>query len=337
MIDTIDNEKQEEKIRERLKLKIPNDYKNNGTINFNKLFNAINGQPYEINRTTLTKSIEGPGSLNLMCVISLCKRFNIDPAWLFAHPDVNDDEFSEMNFTEGKRFQEFNDQHYNGPFFGYCYSQKSVSYEIDSFTLNISSENKKANLKICINKDSIREYIGTPILVAPDTVYILFKSDLGEYIFMTFTYAEYKTARMYYRRGAFSTHSREQKRCPLIQNFVLFDRKIDMDEEHQKLISGLLSINSDIIHIPEERFKAICEDEKIKKTFDSLLSIDGSPVTFRPHQYYTINESSFIKAINPDNIKEAVYTLLLLKSVSTDPKKISYPDNEIYSKFSKEL
>lgn len=337
MIDAIENNEQENIIRKRLKSKISNEYKSNEIINYYKLYNAINGKPYEINRTTLTKTIEGPGNLNLICVIGLCKFFNIDPAWLFSHPNMNDDEFSEMKFIEGKRFQDLNDLHYSGSFFGYCYSQKPVSNGIDFFTLNISANNKKANLKMRISENDIREYVGTPILVAPDTVFILFKSELGEYIFMTFTYSDYKTTSMYYRQGAFSTHSREQKRCPLIQNFVLFDREIEMDEEHKQLISGLLSMNSDIIHIPEEKFNAICENEKIKRTFENLLSIDGSPIVIRPHQYYTINESSFIKAINPTNIDDAVYALLLLKSISTDPKKLAYPHNELYAKFSKEL
>ena len=317
-------------------------------LNYNQLSEGIKKKiGFEVNYETIKHTLDfaKPSSLNLICVIAICRYLNLDTAYVLSEPDNPNSAMYEIenNFIS-ERYSILDDPKYTGEYYGYFYTPKKTNIFIDEFRLEIKPEFGKTIAYLTIYYQSIKEneeikitpktLIGTPILVKPSNVFILFKNDDGQFIFMSFSYVFYNVRNLYFRRGTIITHGRNAARYPLMQSFVLFSKKISK-ENIEKYIPGFLLLNDTVFHIPASQLDELrSKHQEVDKLYNELNSL------FRDscEMYYCVNQDSILSAVKK-NISEndVVRALQIMKSHATDAKRIYFPEIEEFSEFAKLL
>lgn len=314
--------------------------------NINALKDALNkDSEYNIQYTTLLNTlIFTKRSIDLYCVIAMCKYFDVNISDVLAEPDSeNFEQLLVINKYNTENQSVLNDPNYTGTFHGYFYSTKTTNSNIDEFTLTISSEGKRAKATLEIYWNTLSEVgtettkrkslTGTPILVDPSNIYIVFRNARNDHIILSYSYVKYRLNKLYFRRGAIVTMRTESLRVPLVESFVLFNKKL-ADEELQ-YIPGFLLLNDSDFHINKDDFDKLIESNTdVKYLHDNLSNI----YNYSTKPVITINENQILNSKKVDVSKEKIVRgLLILKKYALDAKQISYPEIPEFSEFSKLL
>lgn len=315
----------------------------------NKLKDLLNKEyGYNIYYQTMadTLSENRLGSLNMICVIAICRYFNIDIAYVLSEPDNPNSEIYETeNQFISEKFSILNDSKYFGKYYGYFYSPKESEHCIDEFSLEIKPENGKIVAQLSVNYHSVNQsgesYLinkklsGTPILVNPSNIYIVFTEPNGLFIVLSFSFVLYSQNNLYFRRGAMITRGQMAGRPPLLQSFVMFSKKLSQ-ENVQKYLPGFLLLYDSVFHLPTNQLKELCESHpEVNNVFNTFRYIfDGNC-----ESYYRVDESQILTVAKRSNISNAdiIKALQLMKIYATDAKRIYFPELIEFSEFSKYL
>lgn len=317
-------------------------------ISTNKLKDELNDKyGYEINYETLnnTLNLSKPKSLDTICVIALCRYFNLDTAFVLSEPNnPNSEIYTNENQFVSERFAILSDPKYLGDYYGYFYSPKKTNNLINNFHLKINKEYGKAVARLTINyhsykdngqlKQGEKELIGTPIMVKPSNIYIVFTEGKGQFILFSFSYVLYNENTLYFRRGAMITQGRDAARHPLMQSFVMLNKELSQENIEQYIPGFLLLYDTDF-HLPAHKLKELSKNHpEVARIFDEFGYI------FQANQelYYKVNETQILASVR-NNIpkQDVVKALQLMKANATDATRIYFPEIDEFSEFSKFL
>lgn len=294
---------------------------------------------YNINYNTLNKTLSlNYTNLDLFSVLAVCRLFNLDTSYIFSAPDSEFETMpSPQNMVDGEKFVVLNDPLYFGKYNGYMYSYNPGSNEIINFDLDIQEgkavliyHGKSINHSgEAYNYDVKLE--GIPILIRNcNNIFILFTRDSGGFFFLYFDYKKYNKAEMYYRKGILVTNSSLNDKPPMFQNFVLVRNKV-LDEK-LSLIEGLLKITNDNCFIRKDKLLELKEnDEDVTNLFDKC----GYIINHELGEYYCINESLILKAVDKNFVPDILKALLKIRNNSEQPGRIIYEDDINISYFAK--
>ena len=176
--------------------------------------------------------------------------------------------------------------------------------------------------------------MGTPILVKPSSIYIVFTEGKGQFILFSFSYVLYNENTPYFRRGAIITHSRDASRHPLMQSFVMFNKELSQENIEQYIPGFLLLYDTDF-HLPAHKLKELSKNyPEVAHIFDEFGYI------FQANQelYHKVNETQILASVR-NNIpkQDVVKALQLMKANATDATRIYFPEIDEFSEFSKFL
>lgn len=325
-----------------------NGYNENQHNKLKKLLNEEYG--YNIYYPTLVDTLSESKlhSLNMICVIAICRYFNIDIAYVLSEPDNPNSEIYETeNQFISEKFSILNDSKYFGKYYGYFYSPKESEHRLDEFVLEIKSENEKTVARLSVNYHSKdhsgksclinKILIGTPIFVNPSNIYIVFTEPNGLFIILSFSFVLYSQNNLYFRRGAMITRGQMAGRPPLLQAFVMFREKMSQ-ENIEKYLPGFLLLNDSVFHLPANNLKELCEtypevDNLFKnKNFNYIF-------TGNRESYYRVDESQILISAHKSDLSETdiVKALQLMKLHATDAKRIYFKEHDEFYEFSKDL
>lgn len=315
-------------------------------LSLNKLKNELNEKEgFEINYETLRNTLDyNSKSLDMFCIVAICRYFNLDTAYVLSKPDNP----ASMLYNEEKqfvseRFSVLSDPKYLGKYYGYFYSPKKTNQMIDSFTLELKMENGKAIARMNADYHSIKNngqmktinktLEGTPILVKPSSIYIVLTEGTGQFNILSFSYVNYNLNHLYFRRGAMLTTGRDASRQPLMQAFVMFDKKLSDDD--MDYIPGFLLLYDTVFHISTDEMEKLGQiHPEIAHLFNELYYIFQA----NTQQYYNVNETQILASVKNDIPKEdVVKALQIMKAHATDAKRIYFPEIDEFSEFSKYL
>lgn len=317
-------------------------------ISTNKLKDELNNKyGYEINYETLNNTLNSskPKSLDMICVIALCRYFNLDTAFVLSEPNnPNSEIYTNENQFVSERFAILSDPKYFGDYYGYFYSPKKTNNLIDDFHLEIKKEYGKTVARLTINyhsyknngqlKQSKKELMGTPIMVKPSNIYIVFTEGKGQFILFSFSYIVYNENKLYFRRGAMITHGRDAARQPLMQSFVMFNKKLSQQDVEQ-YVPGFLLLYDTVFHLSVRKLEELSKNHpEVAYIFDEF----GYIFKANQEQYYKVNETQILASVR-NNIpkQDVVKALQLMKANATDATRIYFPEIDEFSEFSKFL
>lgn len=298
---------------------------------------------YDLNYETFRKTLDFTKStLDIFCVMAMCKCLNLDIAYVFSEPMERDEKKDSDNLYVSAKFTELKDKKYFGTFYGYLYSSKKMNDSLDSFVMKIDCEGEKtvAILKVYyhtvkpggVRSVETKTLWGTPVWVEPSVVNITFRENAGTYYIFSFSYVEYRKRDMFYRCGAVLTQGRSVDRVPMLQSFVLLSE--EAKPEYMEHIKGLLVMNGDVFHLPKESL-----DELAKDNVNVALLRDNLKYIFDycHREYYVIDENQILNSLrNTIPPKDAAEALILMKARATDANRIFYPENQYYSEVAKD-
>lgn len=315
-------------------------------LTINKLKDELNNLcDFQINYDTLRKTLDSTtNTLDIYCVIAMCKYFNIDTAYVLseANNSANEILYEEAQYTSEK-FAELDDPKYWKKHFGYLYSPKKGNESIDTFCMEIKKEGTKlvAHLEITYHTTSLdgkestgtKKLTGRPVLVKPQGIYIVFTESSGSYYIFSYSYVQYNIRDLYFRRGSIITQGRDASRQPMMQSFVLFDAPVA--EEEREVIKGMLLLSDNMFHISSKEIEDLAaENERVAYLINNLKYIFNENC----EQYYLVDEAQILHSLkNCMSRTEAVRVLQLMKARATDAKRIYFPESDDYSEFSKEI
>ena len=94
---------------------------------------------YQLNYETFRKTFDfSKNSLDIFCVLAMCKCLNLDIAYIFSEPTENDNKVESDNLYVSSKFGKLTDDKYFGKFYGYLYSSKKMNDHLDSFVMEIN-------------------------------------------------------------------------------------------------------------------------------------------------------------------------------------------------------
>lgn len=328
-----------------IKARLNKVYTESGFNKYKLLKELINSTGIELNYDTLSKTLDfSSNSLDIFCIIAMCRYFNLDIAYILSEPDNPVSAiYNVENQFVSERYSILDDPKYLGKYYGYFYSPKKNSQMIDSFKLELKIERSKtvAILDIdyhSINRDGQMKITnkvmkGTPILAKPSNIYIVFTEGRGQFNILSFSYVHYNLNNLYFRRGAMITQGRDATRQPLMQSFVMFDKKLS--ESDMKYVPGFLLLYDSIFHIPAKEMEGLIQEHsEVKNLYNELSYIFES----NSQQYYKVNETQILASVgNNTPKKDIIKALQILKAHATDAKRIYYPEIDDFSEFSKFL
>lgn len=336
-----EREAQSNAIKERLNRKFAQ-----SGLSMNKLKNELNEKSgFEINYETLRNTLDyNNKSLDMFCVIAMCRYFNLDTAYILSAPDNPASAiYNEERQFVSERFSILDDPKYLGKYYGYFYSPKKTNQMIDSFSLELKKENGKTVARLSVDYHSIKNngqmkitnkvMEGTPILVKPSSIYIVLTEGSGQFNILSFSYVHYNLNNLYFRRGAMLTHGRDATRQPLMQSFVMFDKKLSKDD--MEYVPGFLLLYDTVFHIPTSEMQELGQKHpEIAYLFEEFFYIFKA----NTQQYYKVNEAQILASVRNNIPKEdVVKALQLMKAHATDAKRIYFPEIDDFSEFSKFL
>ena len=315
-------------------------------ISLNKLRDKLNETcNFEINYETLRKTLdEKCNTLDIYCVIAMCRFFDIDISYVLAEPDRPlNDIINEENHYVSEKFTELDDRNYHGTYTGFFYTPKKGHDVIDDFELTISKRESGVFSTIEINFHSVnsvgekvvdkKRLSGKPVLVRPGVVYIRFTDNAGYYYIFSFAYAQYNKTGMYYRRGVILTQGRTSTRQPMVQAFVMFSHGVA--PENMEMIKGLLLLNNAKFHVPARELEMLVrENRTVRCLFNNLNYIFEK----KREPYYVVDEVQILHSLDGCMTQtEALAALQLIKAHATDANRVFFIENDDYSEFSKSM
>lgn len=147
---------------------------------------------------------------------------------------------------------------------------------------------------------------------------------------MYFDYKKYNKAEMYYRKGILVINSSLNDKPPMFENFVLVRNKV-LDEKLY-LIEGLLKITNDNCFIRKDKLLELKEnDDDVTNLFDKC----GYIINHELGEYYCINESLILKAVDKNSVPNILKAFLKIRNNSEQPVCIIYEDDINISYFAK--
>lgn len=88
------------------------------------------------------------------------------------------------------------------------------------------------------------------------------------------------------------TQGKDATRQPLMQSFVMFDKKLS--ESDMKYVPGFLLLYDSIFHIPTKEMKELIQEHsEVKNLYDELSYIFES----NSQQYYKVNETQILASV----------------------------------------
>lgn len=315
-------------------------------LTINKLRDELNRLcDFEINYETLRKTLDlSSSTLDVYCIIALCKYFNMDVAYALAEADQSfTDTLAEATPYLAEKFTDLTDSKYFGTFYGYMYSPKRTNPGMDSFVLKVAPHglHTMAHLSITHHTSNSvgepvevrRELVGRPVLVRPGIIYIVFTEPQGAYYIFSYSYVQYNKSPLYYRRGAILTQGRQSSRQPLVQSFVLFNHTVA--PENMDIIRGLLLLNDQKFHVPMRALDELARsNESVGRLVNHLRYIFDN----KREAYYLVDETQILHSLDGCMTKaEAIRALQIMKTCATDATRVFFPDLDDYAEFSKNL
>ncbi|MCD8188718.1 MAG: hypothetical protein LUD78_00590 [Clostridiales bacterium] len=316
-------------------------------MSINQLTDAINDSNSEIkvNYNTVRHAFDHTSdALDLTALIAISRYLHLDTGLLLSPPDtVYKTLKSVTDISSSGQFTILNDDKYKGKYYGYLYSANQKSDTIVHFELENESTPEGFASTLFYHgrishvdgrvEESSRELYGTPILhTLSSNVFIHFTNDLGDSFYFYFSRQWFRSYTLYFRKGIVLTASSIGEHPPIVQNFVLFARKLSKEKE--RYLPGLLGTASPSFTIRKDDVDDLRASEPVVadffKDFDYILSHNTSTV-------YEINEQQILPSINKHTMdRDTVYqALCLLKEHALEPNRIVYEDNNDLAGFSK--
>lgn len=313
-------------------------YHQNG-LSINKLKEELNNMcGFELNYDTLAHTLDlNRNTLDMYCVIAMCRYFNLDIAYVLSEPSSTSEAMDEQSQFISERYSVLNDPRYMGTYYGYLYSQKQTYNLVDKFELDIHLTHGKVLATLTViyyneEKTEIgrRKFTGIPIFVRPSNIYIVFTESNGQFILMSFSYVHYNVKNLYFRRGAIITLGKDAARQPLLQSFVLFGRELS-DEQVEKYVPGFLLLYDSAFHIRADVLAQLAEEhEDVAYLFRDFSYIFQANC----ERFFTVNEAQILASVkNNMPKKDVIKALQIMKSNAVDAKRIYFPEIEAISEF----
>ena len=307
----------------------------------NPLTEAINNSDFtfDVNYNTVKKLLNtDTDAVDICTLIAICRYLNLDTSYILSPPDTPDPEVNTPSSTS--KFKHLDDPLYLGHFYGYFYSPNPTSKRLLSFELEMKNEKSKSSAVLkyiyrsMVDTDSNTEPTvlrGTPIHdTVHDNVFIQLTNDQGNVCYFYFARQILLKRELYFRRGVMLTSSIQSPRPPLVENFVMFARKVPKSKEIY--IPGLLADISSTFYVSESALNELCAKypivAKFYQEFEYLLVHD------KKEAYYPISEQNILSCISPDMDRfDIIKALLLIKGASTSEKRHVYDEGDIYGPF----
>lgn len=321
--------------------------------NINALYNKLEEFNYALNVGTLKKTLapvdgrigDKPNyTLDLLCVIALCRYWKIDPSDILAPPTEwkkSQNILLEALNQQGK-FHALQDEKYAGDYVGYIVRPTHNSDEISRFWLSMGNEDGefRATLKkIYIDSESLQEeaegevheMYGTPFCCdAYKMVMIIFSNKKGEFQCLFFGYEQYNTRKgLAFRQGLSVMGEAIDRSNVVAQNFLLFKKEVV--EKKELYIPGLLAFPQNVFEIEKKEVEELAlkypEVKAFLSEFEDKLEQDST-------QVYLVSEDNVLSAPKVKISKEEIIkALLILKGHSSAPKRGYYMADGKYSDF----
>lgn len=307
----------------------------------NPLTEAINNSDFtfDVNYNTVKKLLNtNTDAIDICTLIAICRFLNLDTSYILSPPETPDPEVNIPSNTS--KFKHLDDPLYLGHFYGYFYSPNPTSNRLLSFELEMKNEKKKASAVLeyvyrsMTGTDSLPDSTvlrGVPIHdTVHDNVFIQLTNDQGNVCYFYFARQVLLRRELYFRRGVMITSSIQGPQPPLVENFVMFSRKVPKSKEIY--IPGLLADISSTFYVSESALNKLRNEKsvvaKFYQEFEYLLTHD------RNDAYYPIDEQNILSCVSPKmNRFDIIKALLLLKGESTSAKRYVYDEGDIYGSF----
>lgn len=280
---------------------------------------------------------------NLHLVLALCRYWHLDYATILAPAEITKKPVPAENALIAKT-EVLDDDGYSGNFYGYMYTKNVKRIEIVEFELLIdpSGDSTIATLTVYNNTDKVdgdtldykTVYVGTPLLLSKKNIVAMtLVDDTGAFYSFYLDYRHYNIDKLYYRKGiAVTTESESDK--PLLNNFVLFQKKVS-EEKRKTLIPGLLPLIGDSFVITKDDMESFMKNEDMVFFFnDYAYNWQG-----KEKEMYRIRVSHVLKSIEDENNEferyRVINALLKLIEKSQAPVRIEYSNPEGMPGFAK--
>ncbi len=306
-------------------------------ISYNKLLEELNNRyNFNLQYNTLRKTIsmEQTSTFDAMCLVALCKYWNINLSYLFASSDSNTDENEDiLAYISGEPFEYLNDPAYEGTF--HCYTYPRSNSHDDAIwkgilRITISKKHAEAYLEIHETNDDgaspkIKKFWGTAVYAkTPRNIILYLRSPFGSYCFINFLYVPYNNnGKMYYRTATFTSCTINGPKYPRMQKMIILDH--EASPENLKYIKGLLKIDTESIMIPVDDFDCICRSHEEVANFKIKFENELSVSHYDCYIFDPLNFKSRIKSITDDDMK----ALMILSGYSLSP---NYTELNIHDK-----
>lgn len=282
------------------------------------------------------KTIDGDGKVesapNLNIVLALCYHWGISCASILA--PYKENTVLPQTYAKYSDAVYLDDEGYQGTFWGYMCSRTLISRGIATFKLSISKESASLDVFDSASDGSVNEsptlYRGTPILLKrAQKVYIVFSNvtinqsdeiDGSRFYIFCFDYLHFnknfKHGGLYYRRGVVITEE-AQKHNMLVENFVLFKKRIDISStDKQNVIRGLLSFTDDGLYIKQQDLDRLSKSEKIGR-FIQKYEYNWNA---QPFNGYYLSIEQILAAINEDTFENLYSSIDALLQIISNAK-----------------
>ncbi len=299
---------------------------------------------FPFNRNTFLATFDPKSNtLDLYAVLAIGRYFNVDMDLLFASPNLTIDRFrKELELEDKNTVRNLND--YKGTYHCFMPSFNIRHRELVPCTLIISDSDGHLEASFTyqskyidlndVEKEVRLTFRGKPILVKRSrNIYALMTSETGDYLFLSFSYQQYNTSGLYYRRGIVVS-SESVSQDPIFMNMVLFPNRIQ-GEEKMPLIRGLLRIMNEK-HQPYLISGNDLAELENDPTMKAYLDTWGS----REEACVRIDEGRILYDIYRESDEAKMRTmqaLLRLRNYSGMTDRMVYPTDTPYSEFTKKF
>ena len=297
------------------------------------------GISYSTFRSTLTET--ETGTADLYTILLLCQLWNIDPSFVFAPPDVEEEEMpviDELVPLGNGKFVVLDDPSYMGTFYGYMHSQ-NTNYEKHMVEFELIIGNDKGRTTATMNyvgpSGKKRIFHGTPILAAKrNTIFIVFTMEDGNFYIFQFSYKKYAIRNLYYRKGLALTTSSVTNN-PMVQSFVLFAKKLPQNKK--RYIDGILPLADSEFYISKRRYEELIKSDSIMQYFNERLSF---LFTSDVDTVYQVSENQIYETLKKQsysdmNLEDVNKVLNVLKDNSIMPTRLQYADCQQIASFAR--
>lgn len=304
-----------------------------------------NASGFSLNYDTFRKTIDPTSTtLDIYSVIALCRYWNLDISYVLSTPDNTEIPMPGIDkLVDSSKFSILNDDKYTGTYHGYMYSNKKVFSHIEHFELTIGKYSGQFKADMLIHaitttdgehKTELKKHLtGIPIHAHPNTIFIIFTNNVGEFFIVSFNYVPYRRKKMYFKQGFVVSCATEISRPVSMQRFVLFSKPVS--SENMKYIPGLLLLNDRTFHVPVNVMDELKESDPIIKIFFDKF---GYLLEHSKNNVYCISEAQILNSYSPTfSTNDILKALTIMKSFASDANRITITESDAFAEFSKLL